>query len=35
VLEKLEKYGVDFIAAYLGNNDNKGIFFEQQKATYP
>lgn len=35
VLEKLEKYGVDFIAAYLGNKDNKEIFFSQQRSTYP
>jgi superfamily I DNA and/or RNA helicase len=35
VLEKLQKYGVDFIAAYLGNNENKEKFFEEQKSTYP
>lgn len=35
VLEKLQRYDVDFIAAYLGNNDNKEKFFEQQKSTYP
>lgn len=35
VLEKLQKYGLDFIAAYLGNNDNKEKFFTQQKNTYP
>ncbi|MCH6265321.1 AAA domain-containing protein [Neobacillus citreus] len=35
VLEKLEKYGVDFIAAYLGNNQNKAQFFANQKSTYP
>lgn len=35
VLEKLQKYGVDFIAAYLGNNDNKEKFFAEQKNTYP
>lgn len=34
VLEKLQKYGVDFIAAYLGNNDNKEKFFAEQKNTY-
>jgi len=27
VLEKLQKYGVDFIAAYLGNRENKEKFF--------
>lgn len=26
---------MDFIAAYLGNNDNKGKFFDQQKGVYP
>ena len=35
VLEKLQKYGVDFIAAYLGNNDNKTKFFAEQNHTYP
>jgi superfamily I DNA and/or RNA helicase len=35
VLEKLEKYEVDFIAAYLGNNENKKKFFENQTNTYP
>ncbi|MDD2215334.1 MAG: AAA domain-containing protein [Eubacteriales bacterium] len=35
VLEKLQKYGVDFIAAYLGNNDNKKKFFAEQKNAYP
>lgn len=35
VLEKLQKYGVDFIAAFLGNNDNKLKFFAEQKTTYP
>jgi hypothetical protein len=35
VLEKLEKYGVDFIAAYLGNTENKEIFFKDQKLDYP
>lgn len=35
VLEKLQKYDVDFIAAYLGNNDNKEKFFANQKNTYP
>lgn len=31
VLEKLEKYGLDFIAAMLGNSDNKNKFIENQK----
>ncbi|TCT15498.1 superfamily I DNA and/or RNA helicase [Natranaerovirga pectinivora] len=35
VLEKLQKYDVDFIAAYLGNNDNKEKFFAEQKQNYP
>ncbi|MEH7307599.1 AAA domain-containing protein, partial [Neobacillus drentensis] len=35
VLEKLQKYDVDFIVAYLGNNQNKAIFFANQKNTYP
>lgn len=35
VLEKLQKYGVDFIAAYLGNKDNKDRFFAQQSQIYP
>ncbi|MHC1682927.1 MAG: AAA domain-containing protein [Clostridiaceae bacterium] len=35
VLEKLERYDVDFIAAFLGNNDNKEKFFAEQKNTYP
>lgn len=35
ILEKLQKYGVDFITAYLGNNDNKEKFFAEQKNTYP
>lgn len=35
VLEKLKKYEVDFIAAFLGNNDNKHKFFEEQKYNYP
>ena len=32
VLEKLEKYGVGFIAAYLGNSDNKRHFIDSQKS---
>jgi superfamily I DNA and/or RNA helicase len=35
VLEKLQKYDVDFIAAYLGNKENKEKFFAMQKETYP
>ncbi len=35
VLEKLQNYGVDFIAAYLGNNENKERFFSEQTRTYP
>ncbi|GHV88554.1 hypothetical protein AGMMS50267_09140 [Spirochaetia bacterium] len=31
VLEKLKKHNVDFIAAYLGNSDNKRGFIESQK----
>lgn len=34
VLEKLQKYDVDFIAAYLGNSDNRKKFFAEQKDTY-
>lgn len=35
VLEKLQKYGVEFIAAFLGNKDNKDKFFAEQTGTYP
>ena len=35
VLEKLEKYGVNFFAAYLGNEENKQKFINEQKNTYP
>ncbi|GKX67682.1 AAA domain-containing protein [Inconstantimicrobium mannanitabidum] len=35
VLEKLKKYEVDFIAAYLGNKNNKKTFFEEQSGSYP
>lgn len=35
VLEKLQKYDVDFIAAYLGNRENKERFFDNQTQTYP
>ena len=31
VLDKLQKYNVDFIAAYLGNTDNKNDFINSQK----
>ena len=35
VFEKLEKYGVNFVAAPLGNKDNKKLFFETQAYLYP
>lgn len=35
VLEKLQKYDVDFIAAYLGNKTNKEKFFSAQTSAYP
>ncbi len=35
VLEKLQKYDVNFIAAYLGNKENKEKFFAEQTLTYP
>ncbi|MEQ6378588.1 AAA domain-containing protein [Bacillaceae bacterium S4-13-56] len=35
VLEKLDKYGVGFLAAYLGNKDNKEKFFSEQVDAYP
>lgn len=35
VLEKLQKYEVDFIAAYLGNTENKEKFFLNQTKKYP
>lgn len=35
ILEKLQKYGVDFLAAYLGNNENKDKFFNGQSQSYP
>ncbi|HBX22179.1 MAG TPA: DUF2726 domain-containing protein [Desulfotomaculum sp.] len=35
VLQKLQKYGVDFIAAYLGNKENKETFFTSQTGAYP
>ena len=31
VIDKLEKYGVDFIAAYLGNSENKHTFLSEQE----
>lgn len=35
VFEKLRKYNVDFIAAYLGNKQNRTEFFEAQDGKYP
>ncbi|MBK1809489.1 AAA family ATPase [Clostridium sp. YIM B02505] len=35
VLEKLEKYDVDFIAAYLGKSENRKKFFESHQSDYP
>lgn len=35
VLEKLQKYDVDFIAAFLGNKENKTKFFKEQIGSYP
>lgn len=36
VMEKLEKYGLGFIAAYLGNKENKEEFFRfQNTKSYP
>ncbi len=35
VYEKLQKYGVDFICASLGKKENKELFFDKQKTTYP
>lgn len=35
VLEKLNKYGLGFIAAYLGSGDNKKAFIENQKKELP
>ena len=32
ILEKLQKYDVDFIAAYLGNSENKRDFIDSQKS---
>lgn len=35
VVEKLQQYGVDFIAAYLGNKKNREKFFSGQTNAYP
>ncbi len=35
VFEKLQKYDVDFIGAYLGNKANKDEFFSNQTGEYP
>lgn len=35
VIEKLAKYDLDFICAYLGNNANKDKFFKEQPEVYP
>ncbi|MEG0296609.1 MAG: AAA domain-containing protein [Clostridium sp.] len=35
VVEKLDKYGVGFIAAFLGNKDNKDRFIDEQSLEYP
>lgn len=35
VVEKMNKYNMDFITAYLGNNDNKNEFFNSQTGKYP
>lgn len=35
VLEKLQKYNVDFITAFLGNNHHKERFFQNQDSLYP
>ncbi|QGT99773.1 DNA helicase [Candidatus Syntrophocurvum alkaliphilum] len=35
VLEKLQEQGVDLIAAFLGNNENKQKFFSEQTHLYP
>lgn len=35
ILEKLEQYGVGFIAAYLGSKENKEKFIENQITAYP
>ncbi|SFC94983.1 AAA domain-containing protein [Bacillus sp. UNCCL81] len=35
VLEKLQRYEIDFIAAYLGNNENKAKFLAEQNSILP
>jgi superfamily I DNA and/or RNA helicase len=35
VLEKLQNYGLDFIASYLGKLENKRKFFSEQTGLYP
>ncbi|SDW71371.1 AAA domain-containing protein [Paenibacillus sp. CF384] len=35
VMEKLQKYGTDYLAAYLGNKVNKERFFSEQSKEYP
>lgn len=35
VFEKLQKYEIDWISAYLGNKDNKDHFFSEQLGSYP
>lgn len=35
VLEKIEKYDIDFIAAYLGKKEKKEKFFNEQRQDYP
>ncbi|WHY72883.1 AAA domain-containing protein [Fictibacillus enclensis] len=35
IVEKLNKYGLDFITAFLGNMDNQKKFFEEQSGFYP
>lgn len=35
VFEKLQKYGFDFIAAQLGNSDNKKDFINNKQTKYP
>ena len=32
IIDKLKKYDVDFIAAYLGSNQNKQEFIDSQKS---
>lgn len=35
VIEKLNKYGVDFIAAFLGNTENEEQFIDNQTGLFP